>query len=90
MRDKQKNIYDFYSQLAEVHAKSFPDMRPGQFLLNALGDIHVNQKRDPFFPEADELLDRIKYYCNHASVFYNGWSVLNNYGKPVDKSQKQE
>lgn len=85
MRDVKKNIYDFYSELAEIHAKSFPDMRPGQFLLNALGSISVDQKRDPFFPEAEELIDRIRFYCNNASPFYQGWNVLKEGGYDVSK-----
>ncbi len=77
MRDLETNVYNFYKELAEIHAKSFPDMRPGQFLMNALGGIAVDQGRDPFFPEADELIDRIKQYANNASPFYKGWAVLN-------------
>lgn len=63
MRDMQTNIYDFYKELADVHANSFPDMRPGQFLLCAFGDIQVNQGVDPFFPEAKSLLRLIKIFA---------------------------
>ena len=79
MRDLEKNVYNFYKELAEIHAKSFPDMRPGQFLLNALGSIQYEQGVDPFFPEADALIDRIKFYANNASPYYRGWEVLKKY-----------
>ena len=32
-------------------------MREGQFLLNALGYINSTLKRDPFFPESEEMLE---------------------------------
>lgn len=35
-------------------------MRPGQFLLNALGYINSTLHRDPFFPELDELIELFK------------------------------
>ena len=66
-----------YSQLCEIHKKSFPDMRLGQFLLNALGWINSTKKRDPFFPEEYEMLELFKEYANSNSMWYQGWDLLN-------------
>jgi hypothetical protein len=51
-------------------------MRPGQFLLNALGYINSTLKRDPFFPESDELIELFKQHANSKSMWYQGWSLL--------------
>ena len=67
MRDPEQ-IYSFYNQLSEIHRHSFPDMRPGQFLLNALGYINNTSHRDPFFPESDELIELFKQYANSNSM----------------------
>lgn len=75
-RDPEK-LDSFYTQLCEIHKKSFPDMRPGQFLLNALGYINSTLHRDPFFPESDELIELFKQYANSNSIWYQGWDVLN-------------
>ena len=75
-RDPEK-LDSFYTQLCEIHKKSFPDMRPGQFLLNALGYINSTLHRDPFFPESDELIELFKQYANSKSMWYQGWDILN-------------
>lgn len=67
---------NFYSQLCEIHKKSFPDMREGQFLLNALGYINSTLHRDPFFPESSEMIDLFKQYANSNSMWYQGWDIL--------------
>ena len=63
-------------ELKEIHKKSFPDMRYGQFMMNALGFINSTKKRDPFFPEEDEMLNLIKEYANTNSMWYQGWELL--------------
>jgi hypothetical protein len=75
IRNSEK-LDSFYSQLCEIHKRSFPDMRPGQFLLNALGYINSTLKRDPFFPESDELIELFKQHANSKSMWYQGWSLL--------------
>lgn len=75
MRDPNR-LYNFYLQLCEIHKKSFPDMREGQFLLNALGYINGTLHRDPFFPESDEMIDLFKQYANSNSMWYQGWDIL--------------
>ena len=67
----------FYSQLCEIHKKSFPDMRLGQFLLNALGWINSTKNIDPFFPEENEMVNLFREYANSNSMQYQGWDVLN-------------
>ena len=52
-------------------------MRPGQFLLNALGYINSTLHRDPFFPESDELIELFKQHANSKSMWYQGWDILN-------------
>ena len=72
-----ERLDNFYLQLCEIHKKSFPDMREGQFLLNALGYINSTLKRDPFFPESEEMLELFKEYANSNSMWYQGWDLLN-------------
>ena len=76
IRNPEK-LDSFYAQLCEIHKRSFPDMRPGQFLLNALGYINSTLRKDPFFPESDELIELFKQYANSHSMWYQGWDVLN-------------
>lgn len=75
MRDVNR-LDSFYAELKEIHKHSFPDMRFGQFMMNALGWINSTKKRDPFFPEEDEMLDLIKEYANSNSMWYQGWELL--------------
>lgn len=70
-------LYNFYSQLCEIHRISFPDQRFGQFMMNALGWINSTKKIDPFFPEEDKMLELFKQYANSNSMWYQGWNVLN-------------
>ena len=37
-------------------------MREGQFLLNALGYINSTLKRDPFFPEEEQMIKYIREF----------------------------
>lgn len=76
MRNPER-LDKFYSELCEVHKRSFPNMREGQFLLNALGWINSTKRRDPFFPESEEMLELFKEYANANSMWYQGWDVLN-------------
>ena len=71
-----ERLENFYWELAQIHKKSFPDMRFGQFMMNALGWINSTKKRDPFFPEEDEMLNLIKEYANTKSLWYQGWELL--------------
>ena len=72
-----ERLDNFYSQLCEIHKKSFPDMRLGQFMLNVLGWLNSTKRIDPFFPEDDKMIELIKEYANSNSVWYQGWDVLN-------------
>ena len=61
-------------------------MRPGQFLLNALGYINSTLHIDPFFPESDELIELFKQYANSNSMWYQGWDVLNRKENDIGRS----
>ena len=67
----------FYDELKKIHKKSFPDMRFGQLMMNFLGFVNSTKKRDPFFPEEDEIIELFKEYANANSIWYQGWDVLN-------------
>jgi len=77
MRDPNR-LDKFYEELKEIHKKSYPDMREGQFLLNALGWISIKKKIDPFFPESEQMLDLFKEYANsHSKLYYGrGWELV--------------
>ena len=64
----------FYLELKEIHKRSFPDWRFGQFMMNALGWIGQYQI-DPFFPEEDKILNYFKMYSNAQSPMFRGWEV---------------
>ena len=66
-----------FNELKEIHKRSFPDMRFGQFMMNTLGWINSTKKCDPFFPEENEMLNLIKEYANSNSMWYQGWDLLN-------------
>ena len=72
-----ERLDNFYSQLCEIHKKSFPDMREAQYMLNLLGWINSTKKRDPFFIETQEFLEYAKEYANSNSMLYRGWDLLN-------------
>ena len=72
-----ERLDNFYSQLCEIHKKSFPDMREAQYMLNLLGWINSTKKRDPFFIETQEFLEYAKEYANSNSMWYRGRDLLN-------------
>ena len=74
---KVERLDKFYDELKEIHKKSFPDMRFGQLMMNFLGFVNSTKKRDPFFPEEDEIIELFKEYANANSMWYQGWDVLN-------------
>ena len=60
MRDT-KRIYKFCNELADVWCKAVPDWRFGQLMVNIFRQMAVD-KRDPFFPEEEEMMKIIKNY----------------------------
>lgn len=60
---KPDRLLVFYTELAEVHAKTIPDWRVGQFWSNFFRWLY-NERIDPFFPEEGELLRLIKEFLN--------------------------
>ena len=77
MRNPER-LDNFYNELKEIHKRSFPDMRFGQFMMNVLGWISSTKKRDPFFPEENEMLNLVKEYANSNSMWYQGWDLFNS------------
>ena len=53
----------FYSQLCEIHKKSFPDWRFGQLCSNFFGGLVSEKKMDLFFLEESEMLIYLKEFC---------------------------
>lgn len=76
MRNPER-LDSVYLQLCEIHKKSFPDMRFGQLMMNFLGFVNSTKKRDPFFPEEDEMVELFKEYANSNSMWYQGWDLIN-------------
>ena len=63
MRDK-KRIKKFCDELATIWENKCPDYRFGQMICNIFGDMVASERRDPFFPEEDEMISYIKNYFN--------------------------
>ena len=63
MRDK-KRIKKFCDELATIWENECPDFRFGQMICNIFNDMVVSERRDPFFPEEDEMINYIKNYFN--------------------------
>lgn len=57
MRDP-KRIRKFCNRLAAAW-EMYPEFRFGQFMVNCLGAM----KRDPFFPEDDEMIEHIEQWA---------------------------
>lgn len=74
MRDAEE-LKNVYAEIAEIHAKSFGDMRFGQFMLNFLGWVNSTKGRDPFFPESKEFVKYAKEYANNNSMWFQGWDL---------------
>lgn len=62
MRDPNR-LYNFYNEVTRLHMNYMSDWRVGQFWLNFLVYVQNVKKRDPFFPEEDELLTYLKEFC---------------------------
>lgn len=60
MRDK-KRIKKFCNELANIWENNAPDWRFGQLICNVFGEM-ADEKRDPFFPEEDEMIRFFKKY----------------------------
>ena len=59
----------FYDVLRDVHKEHFPDWRFGQLMTNFLSWVYSEKKRDPFFPEEDEMLEYIKEYGFRCGMY---------------------
>ena len=63
MRDP-KRISKFCNRLAAAWS-AMPDMRFGQLMYNIFSEMAADG-RDPFFPEEDEMIERIEAYCRNS------------------------
>lgn len=61
MRDIRR-IRKFCNELADIWEENCPDWRFGQLICNVFGQMAAEGRRDPFFPEEDEM---IKYFRNY-------------------------
>lgn len=61
-----KRLDGFYEEMKRIHKKCFPDWRFGQLMSNFLGWIYQEKKRDPFFPEEDEMLRLFKEFSGES------------------------
>ena len=68
MRDPNR-IDKFCGRLAKAW-KNVPDWRFGQLMSNILGAYYEETKRDPFFPEDEELLKFIEKYATDNSPYF--------------------
>ena len=66
MRDIRR-IRKFCNELADIWEENCPDWRFGQLICNVFGQMAA-ERRDPFFPEEDEMLDWIKEYSGEKST----------------------
>ena len=62
MRDPNR-IDKFCDELKTIWHQ-VPDWRFGQLMCNILGEYDSKTKKDPFFPEDDELMVFFKQYFN--------------------------
>ena len=67
MRDP-KRIQKFCNQLARAW-EVVPDWRFGQFMMNVLGEYQYQTKRDPFFPEDDEMIEFIEKFVGEYTPY---------------------
>jgi hypothetical protein len=62
-----KRIRKFCNQLATEWEKN-PDLRFGQFIMNVLGKVGADTKRDVFFIEDDEMMEAIQRALDHPGA----------------------
>jgi len=67
MRDRNR-LDSFYKELHRIHKQYFPDWRFGQLMCNFLGWVSGEKKRDPFFPEEDEMIRFLQEYIGEGNT----------------------
>lgn len=63
MRDPNR-LLPFYVEMADIHAKHFPDWRFGQLCSNFFGWLMSEKGIDIFFPEGDEMMKFFREYMD--------------------------
>lgn len=66
MRNRER-IDDITSEIKRIWKTYYCDWRFGQLMMNFLGWIYSEKKRDPFFPEDSEMLTYLKEYCGEEN-----------------------
>ena len=73
-----EQLCSFYIELLNVHRKSFPEWRFGQFIEN-FRRWHISQFGiDIFYADEKQLLNRIHFYANGYSLSFREWEVESN------------
>ena len=72
MRDPNR-LDSFYETLTDIHKRSFPDWRFGQFMFNFIGWLQSEKKNDGFYYEENRMIKCIKEYANTNSPYYREW-----------------
>ena len=67
MRDINR-INSFCNRLA-LAWKNVPDYRFGQFMCVVLGEYAYQTKKDPFFPEEEEMISFIEKWTREHSIY---------------------
>jgi hypothetical protein len=62
MRDPNR-LYKFYAELQKIHSTYCPDLTLERFIY----DFVYQYKRDPFFPEEDEILKDIEKWATERT-----------------------
>lgn len=72
MHDKER-LEDFYSELKDIHKRSFPDWSFGKFMYNFLNWMRYEKNIDIFFLDEYKMLKYIKEYANTHSPYCRDW-----------------
>ena len=66
MRDPNR-LNNFYDTMKNIHKKSFPDWRFGQFMFNFTRWLYIAKEVDIFYPEEDKMIFYLKEFANAHS-----------------------
>lgn len=66
MRDPNR-LYGFYAEIADIHAKRFPDLREGQLWEIFTDWVKRFKSKDPFYLETNEMLKLFKEFAEEIS-----------------------
>lgn len=64
MARNPQRLEEFYSELKEIHKRTFSDWRFFQFMINFLGWVMYEKKNDGFYYEENKALELLREYEN--------------------------